>query len=61
MRSCHYEAKPRETVKNSSAELSTFYIILRYCTILRVNLIGLEGEGTTILNEEIAREEEPEH
>ena len=28
-------------VKNASAELTTFY----YYTILRVNLIGLEGEG----------------
>jgi len=30
-------------VKNASAELTTFY----YYTILRVNLIGLEGEGGT--------------
>ena len=28
-------------VRNASAELTTFY----YYTILRVNLIGLEGEG----------------
>ena len=28
-------------VKNAAAELTTFY----YYTILRVNLIGLEGEG----------------
>jgi ferritin-like protein len=29
-------------VRNASAELTTFY----YYTILRVNLIGLEGEGS---------------
>jgi len=28
-------------VKNAAAELTTFY----YYTILRINLIGLEGEG----------------
>lgn len=28
-------------IKNASAELTTYY----YYTILRVNLIGLEGEG----------------
>ena len=30
-------------LRNASAELTTFY----YYTILRVNLIGLEGEGGT--------------
>ena len=29
-------------VKNAAAELTTFY----YYTILRINLIGLEGEGS---------------
>ena len=31
-------------IKNASAELTTFY----YYTILRVNLIGLEGEGLKV-------------
>jgi hypothetical protein len=31
-------------VRNASAELTTYY----YYTILRVNLIGLEGEGLQI-------------
>ena len=32
-------------VKNAAAELTTYY----YYTILRVNLIGLEGEGIRCL------------
>ena len=34
-------------IKNASAELTTFY----YYTILRVNLIGLEGEGLKAIAE----------
>jgi magnesium transporter len=43
-------------VKNASAELTTFY----YYTILRVSLIGLEGEGLKEL-EETARIEDRNH
>ena len=35
-------------VKNAAAELTTFY----YYTILRVNLIGLEGEGLKEITED---------
>ncbi|MCH7973119.1 MAG: DNA protection protein DPS, partial [Bacteroidetes bacterium] len=35
-------------IKNASAELTTFY----YYTILRVNLIGLEGEGLKAITED---------
>lgn len=43
-------------VKNASAELTTFY----YYTILRVNLIGLEGEGLKQIAE-AARIEDRNH
>ncbi len=43
-------------VKNASAELTTFY----YYTILRVNLIGLEGEGLKAITED-ARIEDFNH
>lgn len=43
-------------VKNSAAELTTFY----YYTILRVNLIGLEGEGIKEIAE-VARIEDRNH
>lgn len=43
-------------VKNSAAELTTFY----YYTILRVNLIGLEGEGIKEIAE-TARIEDRNH
>jgi ferritin-like protein len=43
-------------VKNASAELTTFY----YYTILRVNLIGLEGEGIKEIAE-TARIEDGNH
>ena len=43
-------------VKNASAELTTFY----YYTILRVNLIGLEGEGIKEIAE-VARIEDRNH
>lgn len=43
-------------VKNASAELTTFY----YYTILRVNLIGLEGEGIKEIAE-AARIEDRNH
>jgi ferritin-like protein len=43
-------------VKNASAELTTFY----YYTILRVNLIGLEGEGLKQIAED-ARIEDRNH
>ncbi|MGM0368694.1 MAG: DNA protection during starvation protein [Actinomycetota bacterium] len=43
-------------VKNASAELTTFY----YYTILRVNLIGLEGEGVKEIAE-TARIEDRNH
>jgi ferritin-like protein len=43
-------------VKNASAELTTFY----YYTILRVNLIGLEGEGIKEISE-VARIEDRNH
>jgi ferritin-like protein len=43
-------------VKNASAELTTFY----YYTILRVNLIGLEGEGVKEIAE-AARIEDRNH
>lgn len=43
-------------VKNASAELTTFY----YYTILRVNLIGLEGEGIKQIAE-TARIEDRNH
>lgn len=43
-------------VKNASAELTTFY----YYTILRVNLIGLEGEGLKQIAE-TARIEDRNH
>lgn len=43
-------------VKNASAELTTFY----YYTILRVNLIGLEGEGLKSITED-ARIEDRNH
>jgi len=43
-------------VKNASAELTTFY----YYTILRVNLIGLEGEGLKEIAE-TARIEDRNH
>jgi ferritin-like protein len=43
-------------VKNASAELTTFY----YYTILRVNLIGLEGEGVKEITE-TARIEDRNH
>jgi ferritin-like protein len=43
-------------VKNASAELTTFY----YYTILRVNLIGLEGEGVKEIAE-VARIEDRNH
>jgi ferritin-like protein len=39
-------------VRNASAELTTYY----YYTILRVNLIGLEGEGLKEITED-ARED----
>lgn len=43
-------------VKNAAAELTTFY----YYTILRVNLIGLEGEGVKEIAE-VARIEDRNH
>ena len=43
-------------VKNASAELTTFY----YYTILRVNLIGLKGEGIKEIAE-VARIEDRNH
>ena len=43
-------------IKNASAELTTFY----YYTILRVNLIGLEGEGVKEIAE-VARIEDRNH
>ncbi len=43
-------------VKNASAELTTFY----YYTILRVNLIGLDGEGIKEIAE-TARVEDRNH
>ena len=43
-------------VKNASAELTTFY----YYTILRINLIGLEGEGIKEIAE-TARIEDRNH
>ena len=43
-------------VKNAAAELTTFY----YYTILRVNLIGLEGEGLKEITED-ARIEDRNH
>ncbi|MDY7026954.1 MAG: DNA protection during starvation protein [Spirochaetota bacterium] len=43
-------------VKNASAELTTFY----YYTILRVNLIGMEGEGLKEIAE-VARIEDRNH
>lgn len=43
-------------VKNAAAELTTFY----YYTILRVNLIGLEGEGIKLIAE-TARIEDRNH
>jgi ferritin-like protein len=43
-------------VRNASAELTTFY----YYTILRVNLIGLEGEGIKEIAE-VARIEDRNH
>jgi ferritin-like protein len=43
-------------VKNAAAELTTFY----YYTILRVNLIGLEGEGLRVIAE-TARIEDRNH
>lgn len=43
-------------IKNASAELTTFY----YYTILRVNLIGLEGEGIKEIAE-VARIEDRNH
>ena len=43
-------------VKNASAELTTYY----YYTILRVNLIGLEGEGLKAITED-ARIEDRNH
>jgi len=43
-------------VKNASAELTTFY----YYTILRVNLIGLDGEGLKAITED-ARIEDRNH
>lgn len=43
-------------VKNAAAELTTFY----YYTILRVNLIGLEGEGLKVIAE-TARIEDRNH
>ena len=43
-------------VRNASAELTTYY----YYTILRVNLIGLEGEGIKAIAED-ARIEDRNH
>ncbi len=43
-------------VANAAAELTTFY----YYTILRVNLIGLEGEGLKVIAED-ARIEDRNH
>ena len=43
-------------VKNAAAELTTYY----YYTILRVNLIGLEGEGIKEIAE-VARIEDRNH
>ncbi len=43
-------------VKNASAELTTYY----YYTVLRVNLIGLEGEGIKEIAE-VARVEDRNH
>ena len=43
-------------VKNAAAELTTFY----YYTILRINLIGLEGEGIKEIAE-TARIEDRNH
>jgi ferritin-like protein len=43
-------------IRNASAELTTYY----YYTILRVNLIGLEGEGLKEITED-ARIEDRNH
>jgi ferritin-like protein len=43
-------------VANAAAELTTYY----YYTILRVNLIGLEGEGLKVIAED-ARLEDRNH
>ena len=43
-------------VKNAAAELTTYY----YYTILRVNLIGLDGEGLKAITED-ARIEDRNH
>ncbi len=43
-------------VANAAAELTTFY----YYTILRVNLIGMEGEGLKLIAED-ARIEDRNH
>ena len=43
-------------VSNAAAELTTYY----YYTILRVNLIGLEGEGLKVIAED-ARLEDRNH
>ena len=43
-------------VKNAAAELTTFY----YYTILRVNLIGLDGENLKVIAE-TARIEDRNH
>ncbi len=43
-------------VKNASAELTTYY----YYTIMRVNLIGLKGEGIKAIAED-ARIEDRNH
>ena len=43
-------------VRNAAAELTTFY----YYTILRVNLIGMEGEGLKLITED-ARIEDRNH
>ncbi|MEK6571088.1 MAG: ferritin-like domain-containing protein, partial [Bacteroidota bacterium] len=43
-------------IRNASAELTTFY----YYTILRVNLIGLDGEGLKEITED-ARIEDRNH
>lgn len=43
-------------VANAAAELTTFY----YYTILRVNLIGMEGEGLKVIAED-ARIEDRNH
>jgi len=43
-------------VSNAAAELTTYY----YYTVLRVNLIGLEGEGLKVIAED-ARLEDRNH